>query len=525
MTEQFPILIIIAPLFGAILIALLGFRHQSLCLPTVLGSLAISCAAAVGTFLKVLEQGTVLYNLSGWERVTTPRGLFSVSIEYRVDAISGLVLVAIAAVGLLNAIYSKVHVVTETPNKVPHYYILYLLLVAGLAGMTITNDAFNLYVLIEISSLSSYALIAIGSRRAVLASFNYLIMGTIGASFYLLGVGYLYIKTGTLNMTDIHAALVTLPKDSPSIQVALILILIGLWIKMAFFPLHGWLPNAYAYSPTATSTLMGPLVTKVMIYVMIRMMLSLFGAEYVFDHLQWTNIIVGLSVIAIVAGSLFALSRSDLRKMLTYLIVAEVGYMVGGAWLANSIGMTGAIYHILSDAMMTFTLFMVVGIIITRTGKTELTAFQGLFRKMPITMTGFTIAALSMIGLPPTCGFFSKYYLVRGGIEAGQWAYVGALLFSSLINAVIFFRLIEMAYFHGGKAYGEEITDKDHEHHRSRGKDLDAEPDETLEEVPWSMLAPMLMAAASLLAIGIFNRPIAGWINAALETLNLAQGG
>ena len=133
MTEQFPILIIIAPLFGAILIALLGFRHQSLCLPTVLGSLAISCAAAVGTFLKVLEQGTVLYNLSGWERVTTPRGLFSVSIEYRVDAISGLVLVAIAAVGLLNAIYSKAHVVTETPNKVPHYYILYLLLVAGLA--------------------------------------------------------------------------------------------------------------------------------------------------------------------------------------------------------------------------------------------------------------------------------------------------------------------------------------------------------------------------------------------------------
>ena len=112
-----------------------------------------------------------------------------------------------------------------------------------------------------------------------------------------------------------------------------------------------------------------------------------------------------------------------------------------------------------------------------------------------------------------------------GGIEAGQWAYVGALLLSSLINAVIFFRLIEMAYFHGGKAYGEEITDKDHEHHRSRGKDLDAEPNETLEKVPWSMLAPMLMAAASLLVIGIFNRPIAGWINAALETLNLVQGG
>ena len=130
-----------------------------------------------------------------------------------------------------------------------------------------------------------------------------------------------------------------------------------------------------------------------------------------------------------------------------------------------------------------------------------------------------------MIGLPPTCGFFSKYYLVRGGIEAGQWAYVGALLFSSLVNAVIFFRLIEMAYFHGGTAYGEEITDEDHEHHRSRGTDPDAIPEAPLSKVPWSMLAPMLIAAASLLALGIFNRPIASWINAALETLNLAQGG
>ena len=524
MVEQFPIIIIIAPLFGAILIALLGFRFQAISLPVVVGSLAISLVSAVGTFLSVLKQGTLLYNLSGWERITTARGLFSVSIEYRVDAISGLVLIAIAAVALLNAVYSKVSVFTETPHKVSQYYILYLLLVAGLAGMTITNDAFNLYVLLEISSLTSYALIAIGSRRAVHSAFNYVIMGTIGASFLLLGVGYLFIKTGTLNMTDIHSALATVPTDSKSIQVALILILVGLWIKMAFFPLHGWLPNAYAYSPTATGTLMGPLVTKVMIYIMVRMMLTVFGTEYVFDHLQWTNIIVGLAVIAIVAGSLLALSRSDLRKMLTYLIVAEVGYMVGGAWLANSMGMTGTIYHILSDAMMTFTLFMVIGIVITRTGETQLTAFQGLYRKMPITMIGFTIGALSMIGLPPTCGFFSKYYLVRGGIEAGQWAYVGALLFSSLINAVIFFRLIEMAFFHGANAHGDEITDADHEHHRTRGTDLDAEPDQTLEKVPWSMLAPMLIAAFSLLAIGIFNRPIASWINVALETLNLAQG-
>ncbi len=525
MAEQFPILIVIAPLFGALLVALLGFRFPKMCLPLALLSLAVSLVSAVGTFLSVLETGPQIYSLSGWERVDKATGPISVSIEYRVDILSGIVLVVIALVGLLNALYSKASIALETPDKIPHYCILYLLLVSGLAGMTITNDAFNLYVLLEISSLTSYALIAIGSKRAVLSAFNYVIMGTIGASFYLLGVGYLYMMTGTLNMTDIREALATLPLESPSIHVAFMLIMVGVWIKMAFFPLHGWMPNAYAYSPTATGSLMAPLVTKVMIYIMIRMMMSVFGVAYVFEYLDWSNLIVGLSVIAIVAGSFFALSRSDLRKMLTYLIVAEVGYMVGGAWLANANGMTGAIYHIISDAMMTFCLFMAIGIIVTRTGNHRLTAFQGLYRKMPITMVGFTIGALSMIGLPPTCGFFSKWYLVHGGIEAGQWAYVVALLFSSLVNAILFFRLIEMAFFHGAHTHGETVDDDDHAHHHRNGLDPDSAPEQTLPQVPWSMLAPMLLVATSLILIGVFNREITAWIGTALESFNLAQSG
>ena len=523
MSEQFPIIIVIAPLFGAIAIALTGFRFPGSCFAIVLLTMAVASVAAVGTFASVLDSGTQIYNLSGWERVDGPAGSTSISIEYRVDVISGLILMVITLVGLLNAIYSKVRVAAETPGKIHYYYILYLLLIAGLAGMTITNDAFNLYVLLEVASLTSYALIAIGSKRAVLSAFNYVIMGTIGASFYLLGVGYLYIKTGTLNMTDIREVLATLP-DSRSVQAAFILILIGVWIKMAFFPLHGWLPNAYAYSPTATVCLMAPLVTKVMIYVMIRMMLTVFGVDYVFDDLQWSNVIVGLSVVAIVAGSFFALSRRDLRKMLTYLIVAEVGYMVGGAWLANDQGMTGAIYHILSDAMMTFCLFMAVGIIITRTGHHHTTAFRGLYGTMPVTMIGFTVGALSMIGLPPTCGFFSKWYLIRGGIAAGQYAYVGALLISSLANAVLFFRLIEMAYFQRTPSPGETTVEDDDEPHRRDGADRDSEPEATLSCVPWSMSVPLVIVAGSLIFIGVYNREIATWIGAALEAYPLAQG-
>lgn len=507
MAEHAPVIILLAPLFGSLLVILLGMKTKAACLPVSLVTMAVSLSAAFATLMQVLAQGEIRYRLGGWE---PPFG-----IEYRVDMLSALVLVVITGIAFLNVIYSTGRVRIETPEREPIYYTLLLLLIAGLAGMTITNDAFNLYVLLEISSLTSYALIAVGSRRAVLAAFNYVIMGTIGASFYLLGVGYLYIKTGSLNMTDIHSILVDQGlAGSTSIHVGFILIMLGVWIKMAFFPLHGWLPNAYTYSPTVTGTTMAPLVTKVMIYIMIRMMLTVFGAEYVFKTLGWSQVIIWLSTIAIVAGSIFALSRRDLRKMLCYLIVAEVGYMVGGAWLANESGMVGAMYHIISDAFMTLCLFFAIGIIVLRTGEHRLIAFRGLFRKMPITMTGFTIGALSMIGLPPTCGFFSKWYLMQGGIEAGHWEYVAALIFSSLVNAVIFFRLFEMAFLKD--LYKTEDEDA------IITVDPDSVPDAetTLPKAPWTMLGPMLFSAACVLLIGIFNRKIIEWLSSVASTVN-----
>jgi multicomponent Na+:H+ antiporter subunit D len=508
MADHAPIFIIITPMFGALLVILLGMRNKAACLPVSLITMALSLSAAIVTLVQVIGAGEIRYRLGGW---APPFG-----IEYRVDALSALVLVAIAGVAFLNVIYSAGRVTIETPKREPIYYALLLLLISGLAGMTITNDAFNLYVLLEISSLTSYALIAVGSRRAVLASFNYVIMGTIGASFYLLGVGYLYIKTGSLNMDDIHRILVEQGlADSKSIHVGFILIMLGVWIKMAFFPLHGWLPNAYAYSPTVTGTTMAPLVTKVMIYIMIRMMLTVFGAEYVFKSLGWSQVIVWLSSIAIVAGSIFALSRRSLRKMLCYLIVAEVGYMVGGAWLANESGMVGAMYHILSDAFMTLCLFFAVGIVILRTGEHRLIAFRGLFNKMPITMVGFTIGALSMIGLPPTCGFFSKWYLIQGGIEAGHWEYVAALIFSSLVNAILFFRLFEMAYLK------DLYKPEDEDAINTADPDDVPEKEITLPAAPWTMLGPMLFSAAMVLVIGIFNRKIIEWLSSVAATVNV----
>ena len=191
--------------------------------------------------------------------------------------------------------------------------------------------------------------------------------------------------------------------------------------------------------------------------------------------------------------SLFALSQRDLRKMLTYIVVAEIGYMVGGVWLANKLGITGAIYHIFSDAMMTLCLFMAMGCIIYRTKGRSFESMRGIFRKMPVTMVAFVIGAFAMIGIPPTCGFFSKWYLISGAIQAGHWGFGAALVFSSLINAVMFFRLFEIGYYR--KFTGNE----DHDHHDEKI---------TMEEAPMSMVVPLVIVSISLILLGLYTNEI-----------------
>jgi multicomponent Na+:H+ antiporter subunit D len=482
--EQYPILILVIPLLTAFVISLFGQKRDNLSYGLLIAAMAGSFFAAGQTLLMVLKTDTpVHYRLGNW---APPFG-----IELVIDHLSGMVLCLVSGCALLTAVYSLRTVQQEIPDRIHHYYTLFCLLITGLLGMVATGDAFNLYVLLEISALSSYALLASGRGYAYYATFKYIIMGTIGACFYLLGVGYLYIKTGTLNMADLFRLLAGGNlQESISIRIGFMLIIIGIWIKMAFFPMHGWLPNAYSRAGTTTSCLIAPLMTKVSVYIMVRLMFSVFSVEYVFHVVPWHEMVVWLASIAIMVGSISALAQRDLKKMLTYIIIAEVGYMVGGAWLGNQNGLTGTIYHILGDALMTLCLFMAVGAIIFKTGQSSFEAMRGIFSKMPVTSTVFIIGGFSIIGIPPTCGFFSKWYLISGAIEAGQWVFVIALLCSSLINAVIFFRLIELAYF------GDFAS---HDHQKSRT---------TREEAPAVMLIPMVITAASLVLIGLYTGAI-----------------
>ena len=504
MVEQYPIIVLLAPLLGALVVGLAGIADRRICFPVTVAALICSFAVALGLLQRVMDGGVIRYFVGGWSR---PVGI---GIELRIDTINALVLLAIITVALLTAVYSFRRVEEDKTEKSPLFYALYLLLVMGLSGMVITGDAFNLYVLLEVSSLTSYALIAMGkSKRAAVAAFNYVIMGTIGASFYLLGVGYLYLRTGTLNMVDIHHAIVALSEtgSSSTIVVAFVMIIVGMMIKMAFFPLFGWLPNAYSYCPSSTSCVLAPLMTKVSVYVMIRMMLTVFGTEWVFENLQYTQWMVGMAIIAILAGSVMALAQVELRKMFCYLIVAEVGYMVGGAWLANHWGMVGSIYHILSDAFMTLAMFLAAGIFLKQAGVVRIDQMGGMFRRMPVTMGAFVVGALAMIGIPPTCGFFSKWYLIRGGMESGQWGYVVALLISSLVNAVLFFRIFEIAYF--GKKPVEG-----HGHHEDHAE-------VSITEARPSALLPLVATAVIIVLLGVFNRNIVELIEHSLSGMEV----
>jgi len=484
MLGETPILIIVIPLISAVLTPLMGLRKEVLSYLCAITALSLCTLASVHTLYTVLTEGSIHYHLGGWP---PPFG-----IELVVDHLNGMMLVIVSVISLLVAVYSYRSIEQELPGKAVYFYTVYLLQVTGFLGILITGDLFNLYVFLEIASLAGYALIAVGEDGAPVACFRYIVMGTIGACFYLLGVGYIYISTGSLNMADVHLLMQGL-YDSKVIAAAIAFILTGLAIKMALFPLHIWLPDAYTKAPSATSALIAPLMTKISIYVMIRILFSVFGISLFVELFPLNKIMVWAGFAAICGGAVMALAQTDFKRMLCYILVAEVGYMVGGLGLANAVAIRGAILHILNDAVMTAGLFTVAGIIMHKIKSRRLADFEGLFRRMPFTMSAFVVCALSMIGVPPTCGFFSKWYLIQGAMLAGEWPFVAALLGSSLINVILFFRIIEVGYVF-------QSSMPAHTHSRERIDKID--------EAPLSMLIPTVGIAAAIILIGFCNQAI-----------------
>lgn len=482
MTEHAPVLIIVLPLMAACFNIILGLWKKELSYPWTVLVTAAAFGLSLVLMNMVMTGGTVRYRLGGW---APPWG-----IEYVVDHLNAFIAVIVSFIGFIVAVYSRRSIEKELPGKIIYFYSIYLLLITGLLGITLTGDVFNIYVFLEISSLAGYALIAIGDDRAPLASFNYVIMGTIGACFYLLGVGYLYLVTGSLNMADLSRLLPDL-YQSRVVFVAFAFFMVGVAIKMAFFPLHIWLPSAYTHAPSTVSALVASTMTKVGAYVMIRIMYTVFKPAFSLEIIPMSAILGWAAATAMVAGSILALSQVDLKRMLSYMLIAEVGYIVMGVSRGNSTAFTGAVLHILIDAFMMACLFLVAGAVMYRKGVRNITDLAGLHREMPLTMLALFAAALSMAGVPPTAGFFSKWYLILGTIRAGEWIFAAAFLLSSLLNAVMFYRVLETVYFKGEKAA------------KGQGRNIPAS-----NEIPPTMLGPILVMAVGVLVLGFFSGDI-----------------
>lgn len=480
---QAVILIVLIPLMSSYAIPLIGWRWKGSAYFIALMAIGASLICSLILLSSVLTQGTIHYHLGGW---LPPWG-----IEYVIDPLNGFMGAVVCILSFLVTISSKESVEKELPEKKVRFYAIYLLLFTGLMGIVVTGDVFNLYVFLEIASLTAYALIALGEDGAPLASFNYIIMGTIGACFYLLGVGYLYIVTGSLNMADLAKLLPPL-YHSKVVLIALAFFVIGTAIKMGLFPLHVWLPDAYTYAPSAVSSFIAPLMTKVMAYILIRVMFTVFQPSYSLKVVPLGVILSWVAAVAILVGSILALAQRDLKRMLAYSSVSQIGYIVLGVGLANKMSLLGAYLHILNHAFMKGCLFLVAGALMYRMGMRNIFQLGMIHRRMPYTMGALVIGALSMIGIPPTAGFFSKWYLILGSIEAQNWIFVAVILASSLLNALYFFRVIENAYFEisRGHPQGEAL----------------AEP--AREEAPLSMLIPILTLAAGILLLGLFNERI-----------------
>ncbi len=440
MTEHLPVLQVVVPLIAAPLCALLRPGRAVWLLAMATCALCLLIAALL--LDRVLAEGVISYAMGGWP---APWG-----IEYRVDAANAYMLLIVAAIGAVVMAFARTVVeqrIRLPASKQPWFYATYLLCLTGLLGMIVTGDAFNVFVFLEISSLSSYVLISIGrDRRALTAAYQYLIMGTIGATFILIGIGFLYVMTGTLNMADLAARLPAVA-DTRTVRAAFAFLTIGISLKLALFPLHLWLPNAYAYAPSAVTAFLAATATKVAIYVLLRFFFTIFGAQFSFGTMRLDAILLPLALAGIFSASVVAIFQTNVKRMLAYSSVAQIGYMILGISLVSVTGLTAAISHLFNHALMKGTLFMALGCVSFRIGAVSLDRMAGVGRIMPWTMGAFVIGGLSLIGVPLTAGFVSKWYLILGALERGWWPVALLVLFTSLLAVVYIWRVVETAYF------------------------------------------------------------------------------
>jgi len=437
MQGHLSLLLVVIPLIAAPIVAVLP-RGRLPWLATTL--VTFVCAILAGIQLwAVANEGLISYALGGW---APPWG-----IEYRIDAVNAFVALIVAGIAAITLPYALLSVEKEIPeHKIPLFYSALLLCLTGLLGITQTGDVFNVFVFLEISALSSYALISLGrNRQALTSAYQYLIMGTIGATFFLIGVGLIYSQTGTLNMADLAERLPGVIEQK-TVHTGFAFIVIGIALKLALFPLHLWLPNAYTYAPSVVTIFLAATATKVAVYIMLRVLFTVFSIDFVLAS-PTNELFIAAGIAGVLIASVYAIYQMDIKRLLAYSSVAQIGYMAMGIGFASAAGLTATMIHLFNHALMKGALFMAVGAIIYRVGACRMDNIHGLGRQMPWTFGAIIIGSFSLIGVPGTAGFISKWYLILAALEQQAWFSVAAILVGSLLAVIYMGKIIEALYF------------------------------------------------------------------------------
>ena len=490
MLAHLPILQVIVPLMAAPACLILR-RPQLVWMFTLLAS-ALAFIISILLLQQVMQTGTISYELGGW---SPPWG-----IEYRIDKLNAFIALIISGVSTVVLLAAQTSIEKEIPqDKHTLFYILYLLSLTGMLGIVTTGDAFNVFVFLEISSLSAYSLIALGrDRRALWASFQYLIMGTIGATFILIDIGLMYQMTGTLNMADLATRLPEVA-ETRTVTTAYVFFIVGVCLKLALFPLHLWLPNAYAHAPSIVTAFFAATSTKVAAYLLIRFTFSIFGVSFSFTTLPMEMVFLTLGLLGIFVASTVAIYQDNIKHVFAYSSVAQIGYMIVGFSMSTNAGLSAMLLHVFNHALMKGALFLALGAVMLRVGSTQLKDFQGLGRQMPLTMAAIVVGGLSLIGVPLTVGFVSKWYLVVAALEKGWWPVAGLVLLASLLAVVYVWRIVETAYF---KAPLAPIAGK-----------------ERVKEAPMAFLLPVWMLVSANVYFGLDTRLSVEVATAAAQSL------
>lgn len=476
MNYHLPALLFLLPLFAAIAMPVVCLKHRGWSRLISLAVLSAMVVVSVLNLNSVMQYGEVRYAFSGW---APPLG-----IEWVADGLASVIMVALSLLGLLALIFAGPTAPKDLGGRIVHFYVLILLLVASLTGIVFAGDLFNLFVFLEVAAIASYALVGVAGGQALFAAFRYLLFGTLGASLYLLGVSYFYAASGTLNMADMAERLPHL-LTSKAVVGGLLFMFIGLGIKMALVPFHAWLPDAYTYAPESISPILASLITKVALLGWVRIIFWVLGAKVIVHDIPVLVLVGILGTLAAVIGAVLALMTRNIKMMFAYGGISHIGIILIGISQGNKTGFVGGIFYLLNDAVMQAALFFLAGVALCQYGVRTVEELGRIGKQAPWFTGALVVIALGMIGLPPTGGFFGKWYIILGALEAKNYVAVAAVLLSTLLTLAYFVKLFESLF-----------------------RQTPPRSDVAHAEMPFSFKLSLGVTSAAIMILGLFSDPI-----------------